>query len=307
MTPAMPIARVMASSAAIALVAGCSPYVYKQEIDGFATGVKDLAAAYSESRVWLATRDQEKVDATWTGSRARLTVTACEFRDPGTPGPVECVLHEIAQPVPAPLADTAVFREVAPNVEALSRYSAALAAVANAADREALTAAQAKLKTAVQGFASEAAGKAVPAVGPAVDLFSTLTATLLDQKRYDILRSGVTAAKEPVADLGRTLSVALGGVWMQRATAMRRTASQDAESLGSGSDYAARLKRLREKVAALETLRGKNPGTAATDMVAAHDALAKALADDARQVEAVATAVANFVAQANSAREAFAK
>jgi hypothetical protein len=205
------------------------------------------------------------------------------------------------------LADTAIFKEVAPNVAALSRYAAALAAVANAADREALTAAQAKLKTAVNGFASEAAGKTVPAVGPAVDLLSSLTAALLDQQRYDILRSGVLAAKEPVADLGRTLSVALGGVWMERASALRKVASVEAESLGSGREYAARLKKLREKVVALEALRGRNPGMAATDMVAAHDALANALLDGSRQVEAVATAVANFLAQAAAAKEAFEK
>ena len=303
----MTLARAMASAACVALVAGCSPYVYKQEIDGFATGVKDLAAAYHESRGYLAARDQDEVDARWVAGHARLTITACEFRDSSAPGPVECVLHEIAQPVPAPLSDTAIFREVAPNVEALSRYAAALAAVANAKDREALTAAQAKLRTAVQGFASEAAGKTVPAVGPAVDLLSSLTVALLDQQRYDILRAGVTAAKGPVADLGRTLSVALGGVWMQRATALRRTASNDAESLGSGKEYPARLKKLREKVAALEALRGNNPAIAAADMVAAHDALAYALLDDARQVEAVATAVATFLAHASAAREAFAR
>lgn len=293
--------------AALAFVAGCSPYVYKQEIDGFALGVKDLAAAYHESRGYLAARDQEKVDAKWVEGHARLTITACEFRDGSKPGPVECVLHEIAQPVPVPLADTAIFREVAPNVEALSRYAAALAAVVNAADREALTAAQAKLRTAVNGFASEAAGKTVPAVGPAVDIFSSLTTTLLDQQRYDILRSGVLAAKEPVADLGRTLSVALGGVWMERASALRRVASEEAESLGTGKEYAARLKKLREKVATLESLRGKNPGMAATAMVAAHDTLAIALQDDSRQVEAVATAVVNFLAHASAAREAFEK
>jgi hypothetical protein len=305
MSPALRLARPTAFAVALALLCGCTPYVYKQEIDGFATGVKELAAAYHESRGYLAARDQEKVDAKWVEGHARLTITACEFRDGHRSGALECALHEIAQPVPVSLQDSAIFKEVAPNVEALSRYSAALAAVANAADREALTAAQAKLKTAVNGFASEAAGKTVPAVGPAVDLFSSLTAALLDQQRYDILRAGVLAAKEPVADLGRTLSVALGGVWMERASALRRAASEEAESLGSGKEYPARLKKLREKVTALETLRGRNPGMAATGMVVAHDALAEALLDDRRQVEAVAIAVANFLAQASAAKEAF--
>jgi hypothetical protein len=40
-------------------------------------------------------------------------------------------------------------------------------------------------------------------------------------------------------------------------------------------------------------------------MVVAHDALAEALLDDRRQVEAVAIAVANFLAQASAAKEAF--
>jgi hypothetical protein len=303
----MAVARAFATSLVLVAVAGCSPYVYKQEIDDFATGVKDLAATYNDGRTWVSGRDTAQTDDTWTKARARLTISACDFPDTGSPGDVECALHKIGEPVPGPTKLGADVRDGARIVKALSDYSSALAAVANAADREALTAAQAKLKTAVQGFAKEAAGGTVAGVGPAVDLFSSLTTALLDQQRYDILRSGVAAAKEPVRDLGGTLAVALGGVWMERASALRKTASEDAENLGSGKEYPARLKKLREKVAALEALRAKNPGLAAADMVVAHDALAKALIDDSRQAEAVATAVTNFLAQAAAAREAFEK
>jgi hypothetical protein len=303
MTPVRALAPYVASL----LLAGCSPYVYKQEIDGFATGVKDLATAYSDGRSYVATRDLEDQDAKWAQGRAPLTITACEFRDTGAPGTVECVLHQVAQPVPGPSPLGAAVRDTGPIVRALSDYSSALAAVANAADREALIAAQSKFKTAVQGLASEAAGKPVASVGPAVDLFNALTAALLDQQRYEILRSGVTAAREPVSVLGTTLSRTLGGIWMVRANELRDSANLEVRNLGAGADYPARLKRARERVAALETLRTKNPATAATDMVAAHDALANALADDSRQVEAVATAVGSFVTQAKTVRDAFAK
>jgi hypothetical protein len=303
----MPLARVIASSVALFVAAGCSPYVYKQEIDGFATGVKDLATAYNDGRTFVAARDTDDVDAKWTQARAPLTIAACEFRDSGSPGTVECVLHQVAQPVPGPSPLAVAVRDAAPVVKALSDYSSALAAVANAADREALTAAQAKFKTAVQGLAKEAAGTTVPAVGPAVDLFSALTAALLDQQRYDILRSGVGAARVPVADLGNALAGTLGGIWMVRASELRDAANVEVRNLGTGADYAARLKKARERVAALEALRAKNPAAAATGMVAAHDALAKALADDSRQVEAVATAVGAFATQAKAVKDAFAK
>ena len=300
-------ARVIACSASLALVASCSPYVYKSEIDGFATGVKDLATAYNDGRAYVASRDLEDLDAKWAQNRAPLTITACEFRDTGAPVNVECALHQVAQPVPSPSPLGSAVRDAAPIVRALSDYSSALAAVTNAADRESLTAAQTKFKTAVQGLASEAAGKAVPAVGPAVDLLNALTAAFLDQQRYEILRSGVSTAREPVAILGKTLAGTLGGIWMVRANELRDAANAEVRNLGTGADYPARLKRAREKVTALETLRSKNPAIAATDMVAAHDALAKALTDDSRQVEAVATAVGTFAAQAKAVKDAFAK
>jgi len=293
--------------ASVLFLAGCSPYVYKQEIDGFALGVKDLATAYNDGRAYIMTRDLEDQDARWAQNRAALTITACEFRDTGNPGNVECVLHEIAQPVPSPSPLGAAVRDAGPIVKALSDYSSALAAVANAADREALTAAQTKLKAAVQGLANEAAGKPVATVGPLVDLFSALTTAILDQQRYAILRSGVTAAQAPVADLGVTLARTLGGIWMVRASELRDAANLEVRNLGSGPDYPSHLRKARERVAALETLRTKNPSVAATDLVAAHDALAKALADDSRQVEAVANAVGSFVTQAKAVKDAFAK
>ena len=298
---------VLATTCLALLVGGCSPYVYKQEIDDFATGVKDLATAYNDGRTYIATRDQDDQDNQWAQTRARLTIAACEFRDTGKPGAVECVLHQIGQPVPAPSALGTAVRDAAPIVKALSDYASSLAAVTNAADREALTAAQVKFKTSVQGLANQAAGKTVASVGPVVDLFSALTTAVLDQKRYDILRAGVTAAKEPVSDLGKALAGTLGGIWMVRANELRGTANAAVRDLESGGDYPARLRKARERVVALETLRAKNPAIAANDMVSAHDALAKALADDSRQVDAVAAAVGGFVTQAKAVKDAFAK
>jgi hypothetical protein len=302
----MAVARAFATSLVLVAVAGCSPYVYKQEIDDFATGVKDLAATYNDGRTWVSGRDTAQTDDTWTKARARLTISACDFPDTGSPGDVECALHKIGEPVPGPTKLGADVRDGARIVKALSDYSSALAAVANAADREALTASQAKFKSAVQGLANEAAGKTVAAVGPAVDLFNTLTAAALDQQRYAILRSGVGGAKAPVSKLGDVLAVTFRGLWIARARELRDLANGEL-TLGAKGDYPAHLKKAREKVAALETLRTRNPEVAATNMVAAHDALAAALADDSRQVDAVATAVANFVTQASAARDAFAK
>jgi hypothetical protein len=302
----MALTRAIATSLVLVAAAGCSPYVYKQEIDDFAGGVEDLAAAYNDGRTWVFARDIAKTDDGWTRTRAGLTVSACDFPDTGRPGDVECALHKIGEPVPGPTTLGADVRDGARIVRALTDYSAALAAVANAADREALAASQAKLKSAVQGVANAAAGKAVAAVGPVVDLFNTLTAAALDQQRYAILRSGVTSAQGPVSKLGNVLGDTFRSLWIARGRELRDLANDELRLAAKG-DYPAHLKKAREKVAALETLRTRNPEVAATNMVAAHDALAAALVDDSRQVEAVATAVGNFVSQAQAAREALAK
>jgi len=48
---------------AIAMIfAGCSPYVYKTEITGFAVGVNDLAAAYATGRKSVA---EDRTDKTF--------------------------------------------------------------------------------------------------------------------------------------------------------------------------------------------------------------------------------------------------
>src|SRR5215213_2666449 len=80
------------------------------------------------------------------------------------------------------------------------------------------------------------------------------------------------------------------------------------QALGPTTDreiYAERLKRAEIAVAAIDALNRADPRKAATDMVAAHEALVVALRDNTRQVEPVIAAIKAFVAQAKTVREAF--
>ena len=132
----------------------------------------------------------------------------------------------------------------------------------------------------------------------------------LDQRRYEILRAGVTAANEPVSTLGTALGDVMGDMRIARTGELRQAADLMIADLGpatASSDYSARLRAARDKVAALEAVRTSDPRQAARDMVVAHAALAKALNDDSRQVESVASAVSNFVDKATALKDAFAK
>jgi len=213
--------------------------------------------------------------------------------------------------VPAPLATETQAVAAAPIVKALSEYAAALAAVTNAEDRQALDAAQAGLKQSVTALAvrARAEGTSKAELGAVADLFALGLGTLLDARRYEVLRGGVLDAKEPVSTLGQALGETLDALRAARARELQLAASRLSTGLGPRMDagaYAARLDALRSRVATLEALRRADPRQAAADMVAAHDALARALADRSRQAKAVADAVKVFVEKAKALGDAFA-
>lgn len=299
-----------AVSAAV-LLSACSPYVYKKEVSDFASGVQELAEAYSVGTKSAESDRAERQRETWTTAGAKLTRTAgCTPPVAGTvASTTPCVLQELgaaAPPPPSPILLQA--QKGQPILDALQDYATALEAVTNAADREALDGAQAELRQAVEGLASRAGpGLATPA-GAVTQLFGLIAANYLDTRRYQVLRAGVLEAQAPVATLGDALGEALDALRTARANELRPTTDRLIDLLGPTTDrgvYADRLKRAEAAVATIDALNKADPQRAAREMVAAHDALMVALRDDTRQIEPVVAAIKAFVAQAKIVRDAF--
>jgi len=293
------------------ILAGCSPYVYKSEINGFTGGVNDLAAAYATGCKSVAEDRADKQRWQWTDGTAKLALT--EGCVPGVAGAPEttaaCTLREVGQPIPEPSAIEKNAAGAAPIVKALQDYASALGSVTNAADRQALDAAQAQLKQSVEALSKQVEPALAGSIGPIADLFASITGAILDTRRYQVLKAGVTAAKEPVRILGSAMGDALDALRTARANELRLTADHLSAGLGPNLDsgsYAVRLEALQVKIDDLEALRRANPKEAAAEMVAAHDVLAQALSDDTRNIEGVIATVKTFVDQAKAVRDAFA-
>jgi len=194
--------------------------------------------------------------------------------------------------------------ELKPLVKGLQNYANSLAAVTNAADREALNTAQAELKLSVESLPGRPA-ISTQAVGPFIGLFNFIIMAILDSRRYEDLKIGVLAAKEPVATLGDSLGNMLEEMWKAQVGQLQRTVDQlnlklqdnDGQRLSVG-EYASRLDALQSTVAALEIARTSKPKKVAADMVDAHNELAEALQNNQGQAEAVIKATSTFLDRA---------
>lgn len=293
-----------------ALLAGCSPYIYRAEINDFATGVEQLGVAYGAGLKNTGGERLERQRWEWAARRAPIALLeGCVL---SAPGAVEaesaCALREVGKPPPAPSQIERQAFAAAPIVRGLRAYADALAAVTNADDQQALEAAQARFRDSIEALAKQREPAHGTSLGPIVDVFSALTTAALNARRFEILKDGVSAAKEPVAQLGGAMGETLEAIRIARGNELRVTADLLAGDLGpafSSADYAGRLNLVEGKVQALEALRRSSPRQAAQDLVKAHEGLARALKDEKRQAQAVAAAVRTFVDKAKEVREAF--
>jgi len=295
--------------ATVTLLTACSPYVYKTEIDAFAGGVGDLTSAYTDGLKDLAAARSERERWDLTRDSALLALTSgCTTGGAGASiAQSPCVVHEVNKP---PLGPSEIELEAA-NAKsaamALKKYAEALAAVTNAADAQSLAAAQADFNSAIVGLAGDNK-TATAELGAVADLFSAATTAVLNQRRYEALKRGVTAAQQPVATLGNSLGEALDTMRVARARELHDTANTMITDMGrkvKDDDYMTRLVIVQERAAAIESLRQADPKQAASDMIKAHSALAAALNDQTRQISAVLAAIRDFVDKAKAVREAF--
>jgi hypothetical protein len=293
------------------VVAGCSPYIYKSEINGFSAGVIDLGSAYASGLQSTASERQERYRWQWgtTGARIALTEGCVPQTEVGPDAGPACALREVGKPLVTASQIETQAATAGAIVRALREYADALAAVTNAEDQVTLEAAQAQFRNSVETLAKQRDPTHAAPLGPVADVFAAVTTAALNARRYKMLKEGVTAANGPVAQLGRAMGEALDAIRMARANELRLNADFLVAELGpkfDSADYVSRLTLVEDKVNSLETLQRSDPRKAAEDMVAAHEALTRALNDDRRQTQAVVTSVKAFVDKAKAVREAFA-
>jgi hypothetical protein len=131
------------------LLSACSPYVYKDEVRGFATGVDNLTAAYAASTAAVNDLTRSAQRDLWVSRRASLAMTiGCT---PAASGP--CAVHEVGQQVPAPTQTQTAAADAAVVFTALKDYASALAMIVNAEDRDALDKATGELQDSVTNLA----------------------------------------------------------------------------------------------------------------------------------------------------------
>lgn len=298
---------------ALGLAAACSPYVYKREINAFATGVENVSASHSAAlaearRLRLAEQRRQ-----WILERAELAISPGCI---GTPDDARdemwaedrCVLNRVDGEPLAPSATEVAARQAVPIAEGLTAYAQALKAITNAEDRATLDAATAELTGAIAALAPEGSRPEINAAG---GLLSSLFGAYLDRRRLDTLRSGVGSAQPHIALLAPRLGESLDT--LRREAIARRNANvarilDELNELGDGVSadaYAAHLAELEEETTALEALRLARPRETAIALVTAHEALRRALADDNRQIEAVVAAIQQFYEQVEKVEKAF--
>ena len=154
------------------LVVGCSPYIYKSEINEFSNGVNNLNVAYSSGLKSLGTERQEKQRWDWAKNKALVSLTeGCVPQATGGPDTTPpCALQANGMALPAPSRTETEAVKAAPIIKALREYADALAAVTNSKDQQDLEEAQAQFKNSIQNLAKQRDTKLTKPDGPISEL-----------------------------------------------------------------------------------------------------------------------------------------
>lgn len=295
----------------LAFAAGCSPYVYDAEVSDLSAGITALADAYDSGVGGLRDAYSGARLVTWRDTQARVALSAaCVVRETAaSPTEEPCLLQEAQQILPSRSDSEITAIELAPLVQGLRDYAKALAAITNAEDRTEFDAASRSVSAALKSAGTTLDRPLPPAVEGGTDLVLWFAGVALDNQRHRALRAATATAAEPLRAIGTQLAAALDMLRMQHAAESQVEANQLSSALGpqlTPSVYATRLAALDAIASRLEALRVADPGAAARDMIAAHDALVAALGDPSQQFDSVTAAIGTFLEKADALRKAMA-
>lgn len=311
----------VAALAVVCLTGGCSPYVYKNEIQGFAVGVEQLGVAYAAGQEALVVDRLAAQRAAWVARRERprlaLTVGCVA---PGPAGQDVCAVAEAGRAPSPPTSVEAEAGKAGSIGEALVDYAEGLAAITRAEDREAFDNARAELSNGLTSLLERAdaerpaAEARAPRLGPVADLVGWAAGAYLDQRRYTVLKAAVTRAHPDIEALGGALGVVLRNIAEQRRlhlvneakSIQERIASRNGRPVRDDPAYEDLVQALEARAEVVNELIASEPEKAAEAMVTAHAKLRDALASNQGQLDVVVGSIKDFAAKARKVREAFA-
>ncbi len=296
-------------------VAGCSPYVYQDEVAKFGQGVGDLRAAFvaSQDATELAARQADRTR--WRRDRVALELPGnCVW---GATDPLACTLSPRGGSPRGPTLPQTEAARIGPLLKALTDYAATLVEVVDSADRAELDRATGELRANVVSLATVAdgvtGGRAGNVAGPVVGLFAAAAGAYLDDRRFRALRAGVEAADPAVRVLGEPIGRGLEVLAEQRflevtdeVRSLTTEQHRAARATVSDQEYDALTAALDTRVDVLQAIRRARPRQAASAMVEAHGRLRAAIADPETQTAAVISALKRFADAARELRDSLA-
>lgn len=289
-------------------LAACSPYGLRGPAEGFSKATSDVFTAMDAGQREVAgdrtalLRVQVgdgRVNPVRTGACEpvfpREQLGRCRIVPPG----------EERRPVRGELTAEQMQR-----LRGMERYAQSLLALTNAADREAMNAASAKVAAAV-GTMAAAAAPAAPAAmiaGPVAQFGLFLLGEALDHERYLRLQEAVREAHPQLLVLAPTLQRHLVFLRDERVALLGRASQLLVAGIrteGSAAARAVRLDQAANQVARINALQDSDPVAVIADLIRAHERLRDALTDRSAQMEALAQAIGDFSAQAQRLKAAF--
>jgi hypothetical protein len=315
---------------ALVLLAGCSPYLYRDEITGLRNGITGVregvnAAATSNTSALRVLEARSFVRETRPNRSALAVSPQCrewlDALDEGvtlTVSPTftcDVILTEAGQQ-PAALE----IRPLAARVQranellaGLEKYSAALVAITNADDSKELKAASSGMCTALTAVAAVAVPPGAAVVGPACTVFGAGLVLAMDTERYNALRANVIDMQDKyIARVEILLAENLRILTIARLESLRDTIASDLTLANRVRDRQPRpvadreqsALRLFDGVATVQALGRTDPADAAGKLTAAHTKLYEALRDHRGQDGAVSAAIADFLSSVAKLRTA---
>lgn len=281
-------------------LAACTPYPYAPEVTRFSASLAAIGRSVEEGPRALEA-DRASLGRARGGfagaplSRGR----GCGAREQTSP-PCRVVVAAGPAVVSQAITLTPAYREP---LAALDEYAQSLAALANAADRQALDAASADVAKSL-GTMAGLAGAAVPGVAAVPVVATALLSVVgqaLDYERFLRLRQAVRDGHPLVVALSTDIAAVIGSFRAARLVTIGDTLDAVLAGMPRQAGSANRLAGYdlaTERAAAINAVGQVDPVAIQRDLVAAHAALRDALDDPGRGFANARTVVESFARQA---------
>ncbi len=285
---------------AAALLMGCSPARLAPQVSSFSNSIAEANAAMNEGLAGvradlMAERTARAVALRGPVSFGGHCATSQMADRDGRPFP-PCIAVAAADTRPI---DTDVWigaAEKRRQMAILARYAAALAAVTDASDSQALAEATDSLAGSAMALAAVTGNPQAAAVGAAVGVVGTVARLALDAERMAVLQRTVRRTDDAVG----TVAEGFGTYFATLRDERLRIRNEDDRFRGAvmrdvrPADYAVRFNAIQERGLATDAIRAANPRAAADAMKKAHSALVAAANDPNANAAAFAAAVAEL-------------